>query len=76
MKKKRRIFKKNKKKCFFRKNKIKAVDYKDIDTLKLFIDKNGKIIHSRFSKVSAKYQRRLSKAIKLARQMALLPYGI
>ena len=57
--------------CYFTKNKI---DYKDVELLKRFISANGKIIPRRVTGTSAKYQRKLARAIKRARQMALLPY--
>ncbi len=60
--------------CFFTKNKITHIDYKDIDLLKRFIAPNGKIIPRRVTGTKAKYQRPLAIAIKRARQMALLPY--
>jgi len=63
-----------KKVCYFTKNKIKIIDYKDIELLKRFISANGKIIPRRVTGTSAKYQRKLAIAIKRARQMALLPY--
>lgn len=63
-----------KKVCFFTKNKITYIDYKDIDLLKRFISANGKITPRRVTGTSAKYQRMLATAIKRARQMALLPY--
>ena len=63
-----------KKACYFTKNKIKFIDYKDIELLKKFISPNGKITPRRVTGTSAKYQRMLSTAIKRARQMALLPY--
>ena len=50
------------------------IDYKDIDTLKEYIMESGRIVPSRITGTSAKYQRQLSKAIKLARYIALLPY--
>ena len=65
-----------KKVCFFTKNKITYIDYKDVDLLKRFISANGKISPRRVTGTSAKYQRMLAVAIKRARQMALLPYGI
>ncbi|MDD4123315.1 30S ribosomal protein S18 [bioreactor metagenome] len=65
-----------KKVCFFTKNKITYIDYKDVDLLKRFISANGKISPRRVTGTSAKYQRMLAIAIKRARQMALLPYGI
>ena len=59
--------------CYFTKNKIKYIDYKDVELLKRFISANGKIIPRRVTGTSAKYQRLLAKAIKRARQMALVP---
>lgn len=63
-----------KKVCYFTKNNIKTIDYKDVELLKKFISPNGKIIPRRVTGTSAKYQRMLAVAIKRARQMALLPY--
>lgn len=63
-----------KKVCYFTKNKITYIDYKDAELLKRFISVNGKIIPRRVTGTSAKYQRELAVAIKRARQMALLPY--
>ncbi|NNE99995.1 MAG: 30S ribosomal protein S18 [Pyrinomonadaceae bacterium] len=50
------------------------VDWKDVDYLSRFIPERGKIMPRRISGVSAKDQRRLARAIKRARIMALLPY--
>lgn len=50
------------------------VDWKDVEFLKRFIPERGKIMPRRISGVSAKDQRRISKAIKRARTMALLPF--
>ena len=63
-----------KKVCYFTKNNIKYVDYKDVELLKKFISSNGKITPRRVTGTSAKYQRQVATAIKRARQMALLPY--
>ena len=63
-----------KKVCYFTKNKITYIDYKDVELLRKFISSNGKIIPRRVTGTSAKYQRMLATAIKRARQMALLPY--
>ncbi len=63
-----------KKVCYFTKNKVKYIDYKDVETLKKFITPSGKISARRMTGTSAKYQRQLAKAIKNARYMALLPY--
>lgn len=72
------VFKKQrmgrKKVCYFTKNNITTIDYKDIELLKRFISSNGKIIPRRVTGTSAKYQRMLASEIKRARQMALLPY--
>jgi small subunit ribosomal protein S18 len=50
------------------------IDWKDVDFLKRFIPERGKIMPRRISGVSAKDQRRIAKAIKRARSMALLPF--
>ena len=63
-----------KKVCYFTKNKIEYIDYKDVELLKKFISANGKITPRRVTGTSAKYQRMLTTAIKRARQRALLPY--
>ena len=63
-----------KKVCYFTKNKIKTIDYKDVELLKRFISPSGKITSRRATGTSAKYQRMLAVAIKKARYMALLPY--
>lgn len=63
----------NKKVCWFEENKIEP-DYKDVDILSRFITERGKIVPRRLSGVSAKNQRKLAKAIKRARFLALLPF--
>jgi small subunit ribosomal protein S18 len=50
------------------------VDWKDVDYLSRFVPERGKIMPRRISGVSAKDQRRIARAIKRARVMALLPY--
>lgn len=62
------------KSCPFRELGVKLVDYKDIDTLSQFITERGKIIPRRITGVSAYYQKMLTKAIKRARHMALIPF--
>ncbi len=52
----------------------KFIDYKNIDILKEYITECYKIIPGRITGVSCKYQRKLSKAIKIARYLSLLPY--
>jgi len=50
------------------------IDWKDVDFLRRFIPERGKIMPRRISQISAKDQRRLAKAIKRARSMALIPF--
>ena len=50
------------------------IDYKDIDLLKRFINEQGKLLPRRISGVSAGFQRQLTRAVKRARHLALLPY--
>ncbi len=54
--------------------KKKVIDYKDPDMLKTFISENGKIMSSRYTRLTAKEQRKLNKAIKRARLLGLLPF--
>lgn len=60
--------------CYFTKNNIKSIDYKDVELLKKFITPNGKIAPRSVTGTCAKYQRELARAIKNARFMALLPF--
>ena len=60
--------------CRFTAEKVVEIDYKDLDVLKGYITETGKIVPSRITGTSAKYQRQLATAIKRARYLALLPY--
>jgi small subunit ribosomal protein S18 len=60
--------------CRFCKEKIDLIDYKNVELLSAFIPERGKILPRRLSGVCAPHQRRLTRAIKRARTMALLPY--
>jgi small subunit ribosomal protein S18 len=51
-----------------------AIDYKNIDLLSQFITEQGKILPRRVNGISAKQQRAITKAIKQARFLALLPF--
>ena len=62
------------KKGFVPSGDIADIDYKDLDLLKKFITESGRIVPSRITGTSAKYQRALAKAVKLSRFLALLPY--
>ena len=65
---------KRKKFCRFTVANVEQIDYKDIDTLKDFIQENCKIMPARLTGTTAHYQRQLDTAIKRARFLALLPY--
>tara|TARA_Y100000994_G_C15525485_1_gene373507 strand:- start:137 stop:418 length:282 start_codon:yes stop_codon:yes gene_type:complete len=64
----------NKKYCRFKKMKIKYIDYKDPDFLIRFLNEQGKLLPRRITGNSLKFQRKVSQAVKRARQLALLPY--
>jgi len=51
------------------------IDYKDLNLLKQYVSESGKIVPSRITGTSAKYQRQLADAVKRARYLALLPYS-
>ena len=63
-----------KKYCRFTAEGIEEIDYKDLDLLKQNVTETGKIVPSRITGTSAKYQRQLATAVKRARFLALLPY--
>ncbi len=65
---------KKKKYCRFKKSRIKYIDYKDPEFLIKFLNEQGKILPRRITGTSLKYQRKVSKAIKRARHLSLLPY--
>jgi small subunit ribosomal protein S18 len=65
---------KKEKYCRFKKSGIKFIDYKDADFLLKLVNEQGKILPRRITGTSAKYQRRVNKAIKRARHLALMPY--
>ncbi|MBI4250294.1 30S ribosomal protein S18 [Candidatus Uhrbacteria bacterium] len=62
--------------CYFCKNAVEDIDYKDIGLLKRYISSYGKIAPRKRSGCCAKHQRKLAHAIKKARIMALLPFAI
>lgn len=66
--------KRAKKYCRFKKLGIKYIDYKDVEFLKKFVNEQGKLLPRRITGNSLKYQRKVSDAVKKARQMVLLPY--
>ena len=60
--------------CRFTAEGITEIDYMDLNLLKSFVSESGKVVPSRITGTSAKYQRQLTQAIKRARFLALLPY--
>jgi small subunit ribosomal protein S18 len=60
--------------CYFSKNKIEYVDYKDVALLRKFISDRGKIKSNRVTGTTPQYQKLVAEAVKNAREMALLPY--
>ena len=65
---------KKEKYCRFKKSGIKFIDYKDPDFLIKFINEQGKLLPRRLTGTSAKYQKKVSQAVKRARHLAILPY--
>lgn len=65
----------NKKKyCRFKKSGIKYIDHKDPEFLKKFLNEQGRILPRRITGTSLKFQRRIARAVKRARHLALLPF--
>ena len=64
-----------KKVCKFCVEKIEAINYKDVRLLAQFVAESGKIVPRRLTGVCTPHQRRLSLAIKQARNIALLPFA-
>ncbi len=60
--------------CRFTAEGVAEIDYKDVSLLRNYVTESGKIVPSRITGTSAKYQRQLATAIKRARFLALLPY--
>jgi small subunit ribosomal protein S18 len=61
--------------CRFCAEKSLGIDYKDLRTLRYFISERGKIVPRRISGTCAEHQRKLTEAIKRARNIALLPFA-
>ena len=62
--------------CSFCVDSIESVDYKDVGRLRRFLSDRGKILPRRITGNCAKHQRQLTRAIKRARIMALLPFTV
>ena len=66
------FYRKKKKVCYMCTGK--DIDYKDVDTLKKYINDKGKILPRRITGTCAKHQRYIAQQIKRARAIALIPY--
>ena len=62
------------KSCFFCKDKVEEIDYKNVNQLRRYISERGKIRSRRISGACRRHQRQVAVAVKRAREMALLPY--
>jgi len=71
----KRYFFRRRKVCKFCADKIDYVDYKDVKLISQFVPERGKILPRRMFGTCAEHQRKLTEAIKRARQIALLPYA-
>ena len=67
-------FQSRRKFCYFKENGITDINYKDVKLLKRFITDQGKMMPRRVTGTSSKMHRKLVRAIKQARNIALLPY--
>ena len=72
----RRVFFRRRKSCPLTGPNAPKIDYKDIKLLTRFISERGKMLPSRITSVSSKKQRELSRAIKRARNLALLAFVV
>ncbi|MBQ3858593.1 MAG: 30S ribosomal protein S18 [Eubacterium sp.] len=72
----RRGGRRRKKVCAFCASEAKAIDYKDVETLKNYISERGKILPRRVTGNCARHQRAITTAVKRARNIALLPYTV
>lgn len=67
-------YKRRKKVCYFCENKIEHIDYKDVALLRKYVSERYKILPRRATGTCAKHQREVTSAVKIARNIALLPY--
>jgi small subunit ribosomal protein S18 len=67
-------FQSRRKFCYFKENSITEVYHKDVKLLRRFVNDQGKIMPRRVTGTSAKMHRKLVRAIKQARNIALIPY--
>ena len=72
----RRPFLRRQKSCPFSGPNAPTIDFKDVRLLQRFVSERGKIVPGRITAVSTKKQRELARAVKRARNIALLPFVI
>jgi small subunit ribosomal protein S18 len=63
------------KNCYFCREKVAEIDYKNVNQLRRYISEKGKIRSRRITGACRRHQVQVATAIKRAREMALLPYG-
>ena len=73
-KKKRQYRRPRRKVCAFCVDKVKFIDYKNVSRLRRFVSDRGKILPRRTTGTCSRHQRSVARAVKRARQIALLPY--
>lgn len=71
----KRFFFRRRKVCKFCADKIDYIDYKDVKTLQAFVPERGKVLPRRMFGTCAEHQRKLTLAVKRARNIALLPFS-
>ena len=64
------------KSCFFCKDKVEEVDYKNYNQLRRYVSEKGKIRSRRITGACRRHQRQVAVAVKRAREVALLPYAV
>jgi small subunit ribosomal protein S18 len=64
-----------KRNCYFCREKIEEVDYKNANQLRRYVSEKGKIRSRRITGACRRHQRQVAAAVKRAREMALLPYS-
>ena len=68
------LFKRTSKSDYFLENPVKKIDYRDVATLSKFVSERGRILSRRLTGLNAFHQRQMSKAIKRAQSLGLMPY--
>ena len=64
-----------KRNCYFCREKVDEVDYKNVNQLRRYVSEKGKIRSRRITGACRRHQRQVAAAVKRAREMALLPYS-